>query len=153
MDSYADSIGKIKIDPERKNNPTLRVTPAELRELQRVNGACNWLARNLRLDISFQVSKSQQSQNEATVGTLIEANFMIHHCRARKHEMKIRAVPLQDLEKLVVVVASDASPGCMPRQGSQGGMVIMLADKAVLSGEADVTILYHASHRIKRGTM
>jgi hypothetical protein len=107
------------------------------------------LARNLRLDISFQVSKSQQSQNEATVGTLIEANLMIHHCRARKHEMKIRAVPFQDLEKLLVVVASDASPGCMPRQASQGGMVIMLADKVVLGGEADVTILYHASHGVK----
>ena len=75
---------------------------------------------------------------------------MVHYERARKFTWHIRAVPLGDLGRLTVISASDASPGCMPRQGSQGEMMVLLSDVDVEKGDAVVCPLIFASHRIKR---
>ena len=74
--------------------------------------------------LSFEVSWLQQILSEATNSTVKHANTLVH--RAQQYSYEI-VMPGIDLPRAVVITISDASPGKMPRQGSQGGMFLMMS--------------------------
>ena len=89
----------------------------------------HWLAKSSRLDVSFEVSWLQQS-------------------RAQQYSYE-RVIPGIDLSRAVVIEISDASPGKMPRQGSQGG-ILMMSSPEVIEQSAPAACLFWLSHRLKQ---
>ena len=59
-------------------------------------------------------------------------------------------IPSVNLDKACLVAFSDASFGNMPRHGSQGGFVLLVADRAVASQPAPAAVVEWRSHRLKR---
>ena len=59
-------------------------------------------------------------------------------------------IPSMDLKNACVVAYSDASFGSMPRQGSQGGCILLVADKRVAETTSKAADIEWKSHRLKR---
>jgi len=70
----------------------------------------------------------QQSLTQATYATVKQANTLVKRSQKCTYSFLIPGINLQ---KPVVVAVSDASPGKMPRQGSQGGMFLLITTEEV----------------------
>ena len=132
--NYADmSIERIPTQTKRAHSDPC--TAQEKGLLRSIAGAGCWLGRQTRPDLCFEVSSLQQSIPEANYGHVLDANTLRRRAREVKYEMKIPALPLDCLE---ILVATDASPGTMPRSGSQAGYLLMMVDPAIRAGAGNV---------------
>jgi hypothetical protein len=138
-------IKPIAIAPHR--DPEDICTPEEKSSMLSFTGQADWLARNLRMDVSFAASYLKQLMPELKVQHLHLANLI--HKRITSYDYCMH-YPMVNLDKLVVVVAADASPSCMPRQGSQGGFAVCLAENQIVSAESPIHAVAWGSHRLKR---
>ena len=120
---YADKVPRVPVSKEQLANEDTPVSEETRADLRRTAGATCWLSKCSRPDLSFEVSLLQQTLTEATYATVKQAN-LLH--RAQQHPFKIR-IPGIDLSDPIVVTISDASPGKIPRSGSQGGMFILIS--------------------------
>ena len=83
------------------------------------------------------MSLLQQSPTEATYQTVKQANTLVKRASQFQYVWNIPGI---ELRNAVVVAVSHASPGKMPRQGSQGGMFLLVSTPDI----------YWLSHRLKR---
>ena len=143
--SNGESQGVVEYDTRRDEEAQLG--PASVKQMRGLGGAGGWPARMSRPDISFEVSRCQPALPTATVRDAKDANIMGRRARTISYEIRIRAV---DLDKAIVFVSSDASPGTMPRNGSQAGFFGFLADPTVETNVGAVAPLCWSSHRLKR---
>ena len=146
LNFYTKEIAEIPIARHRPDDEPL--SEADLDLLDKVNGQLGWAARQGRYDLSFDVSRAQQSRSTATVATLREINQAVR--RGRKDQSLIFRHPGCKLADVIVVAAADAGHGCMPRGGSQAGVTVVLAHPSILDGHAPVALLEASSQRIKR---
>ena len=123
------------------------VTREERKLLRSVGGAGCWLARQSRPDLFYEVSRLQQNLPTATVQQLHEANLLRKRACEVQYEIKIGAIDLEDLH---VVMTSDASPGTMPRGGSQAGYFVLLSDSRIRRKVHTVCPAAWSSHKLKR---
>ena len=106
-----------------------------------VCGQLSWLARQCRGDLLFGVSRVQQL---AGVGDPDELYVLVERAKEVK---TMRFKPLGcPPGQWMVVAASDASFGGMPRGHSQGGAVCLVAHPGLLEGKAAaVPITFHSA--------
>ena len=148
--SQPDYAGRVPGVPISKaellleDQPVSETTRADFR---RTAGAACWLAKSSRPDLSFEVSWLQQSLSEATYSTVKHANTLIRRAQQYSYEIVIPGI---DLSRAVVIAISDASPGKMPRQGSQGGMFLMMSTPEITERSVPAACLFWLSHRLKR---
>lgn len=116
-------------------------------DLRRTAGATCWLAKSTRPDLSFEVGYLQQSLTQATYATVKQANTLVKRSQQCTYSFLIPGINLQ---KPVVVAVSDAFPGKMPRQGSQGGMFLLITTEEVTTKRVPVACMYWLFHRLKR---
>ena len=145
--NYPDKIPKVPISQKQLDEESKPVDEQTREDLRRTAGAACWLAKSTRPDLSFEVSLLQQSLAEATYTTVKQANVLAR--RAVQYQYSI-LIPGIDLTKPVVVAVSDASPGKMPRQGSQGGMFLLVSTPDIVSKRVPAACLFWLSHRLKR---
>lgn len=145
--SYAEKIPRVPVTRAQLAQEDLKVTEETRADLRRTAGAACWLSKCTRPDLSFEVSLLQQSLVEATYGTVKQANLLVH--RAQQHPFKI-LIPAVDLSDPMVVTISDASPGKMPRSGSQGGMFVLISTPRILEACVPAACVFWLSHRLKR---
>ena len=98
-------------------------------------------------DLSFEVSHLQQSLTQATYATAKQANTQVK--RSQQYSCSL-LIPGINLQKPMLVAVSDASPGKMPRQGSQGGMFLLITTEEVTTKRVAVACMYWLSHGLKR---
>ena len=98
-------------------------------------------------DLSFEVSHLQQSLTQATYATAKQANTQVK--RSQQYSCSL-LIPGINLQKPMLVAVSDASPGKMPRQGSQGGMFLLITTEEVTTKRVPVACMYWLSHGLKR---
>ena len=115
--------------------------------LRKTAGSGCWLSKSTRPDLSFEVSYIQQDIEQATYETVKFANNMVRRAQDIKYEILISGI---DLSSPTVLVVSDASPGKMPRSGSQGGCFQFLTSKSIVDSMTNVALLCWSSHRLKR---
>lgn len=144
---YPDKIPKVPITREQLNKEGEPVTEETRADLRRTAGSACWLAKSTRPDLSFEVSLLQQSLTEATYETVKQANTMVR--RAMQHRYTI-LIPAIDLDKAVIVAVSDASPGKMPRSGSQGGLFLLISTPDICERRVPAACMFWLSHRLKR---
>lgn len=145
--NYPDKIPGVPINKSELQQDETPVTEQTREDLRRTAGAACWLAKSSRPDLSFEVSWLQQSLTQATYGTVKHANTLVRRASQYTYEIHIPAI---DLDRPVIVAVSDASPGKMPRQGSQGGMFLLISTPDILNARVPAACMYWLSHRLKR---
>ena len=145
--NYSNKVPYVPVSSEQLKCPDEPVDEVTRAALRKTAGAGCWLAKTSRPDLSFEVSLIQQSLNAATMETVKIANQMVRRARQISYELKIPGI---DLSSPSILEISDASPGKMPRSGSQGGFCIFVTTPAVCEAQSPVGIVSWLSHRLKR---
>lgn len=145
--SYPEKIPFVPITKTQLAQDDQAVTEQTREDLRRTAGAACWLAKSTRPDLSFEVSWLQQSLVGATYNTVKHANTLVRRAQQYSYEIKI---PPIDLKRAVILSISDASPGKMPRQGSQGGLFLLITTPDIAERRAPAACMYWLSHRLKR---
>ena len=120
---YIRGIEPIGITRERRSQLESKVTEEERQKLRAVIGSLQYAAVHTRPDLSSRLSFLQSAINQATVGTLIEANQAVYE--AKKHHdvsIVIQNIKSADLRFLAF---SDASFASKRNPESHTGSLIM----------------------------
>ena len=151
MDEYSQ---KVEFPPKRQRPAGHRdqlenkLTPKEKKWIGHICGQLNWLARQCRGDLLFGVSRVQQLAGVDDPVALEELTILVERA---KNPQRIKFTKLGcHVDEMVILAASDASFGGMPRGRSQGGGVVLAANPKVLDGPATSIPLFFQSGLIKR---
>lgn len=147
MDEYATGLQKMKINNNDRDKNDTTNTANEKVEMSSLIGQLNWMARQGRYDLLFGVSHVQQLAAREGRVALEWLNKVIY--RAMQPAVQV-VKRLKDWRNFIVVSASDAAYGAQPGGFSQGGLVIGLADRQILEGEANITVVEALSTKIQR---
>ncbi|CAE7756515.1 RE2 [Symbiodinium sp. CCMP2456] len=145
MDGYAP---KLKDAPERDSKDRAPLTDAEKKWVASVGGQLNWMARQGRADLAYGISRVQQMAGARDPDTIKMLNQLVKKAR-EPYELVYQRLP-GTVEDMVFLAVSDASHGSMPKGRSQGGMMILVANKEILEGESLVNCLLYHSAVLKR---
>lgn len=122
-------IDPISMTRERRAQQDSKVTEEERQKLRAVIGSLQYAAVHTRPDLSSRLSFLQSAINQATVGTLIEANQAVYE--AKKHHdvsIIIQSIKTQDLRFLAF---SDASFASKRNPESHTGSLMMKTHKDI----------------------
>lgn len=150
MDEYCE---KLQFPPKRTKRSDLERDGTELTMTERkwvghVCGQLSWLARQCRGDLLFGVSRAQQLAGVGDPAALEELYVLVERATDVK---TMRFMPLGcSPSQWLVVAASDASFGGMPRGRSQGGTVCLIAHPGLLEGRSGAVPISFQSALLKR---
>eukprot|EP00435_Cladocopium_sp_Y103_P040013 s2586_g10.t2 len=146
---YIKDIHPISLTRERRAQLESPVTEAERQSLRAVIGSLQYAAVNTRPDICSRLSWLQSEINRAKVGTLIEANRILHEAKSHADvKIVVKAIPNQDVR---FVAFSDASFASAKNPSSHQGMMIMARNAAIgQNHKSDVSPLVWHSKKIQR---
>ena len=141
---YVKDIAAITVSKERRMSLESPVTEQERQALRAVIGSLQYAAVNSRPDICSRLGALQSAINRASVGTLLEANKVLHE--AKKYSdvtIKIQPIPLEHLR---FIAFSDASFASAKVPDSHQGMVIMSCHENISTNRTSVVnpILWHS---------
>ena len=114
-----------------------------------MSGSADWLANQTRPDLCVNTSLLQSAHASATVADTREANKLVRLCRQHAHvPIRISPIPLEDM---TFVGFGDCGWGVRRDGSSQGGSLIVAADKRIMDDfEATTTVIDWKSYRCKR---
>ena len=148
--SYVEAIPEIPVNSSRRKNSSEPTTPWEKSQLRALLGALSWHAQQVGPHVSADVGLLLSEVNHSTVNTILRANTLLSHTKARKdHVMRIHHFPKgTPLGMFAWVDASSQNRVC---GGSTEGLFAGIAPLSLLQGEVcPVTpVLWH-SHKIDR---
>ncbi|CAL1158242.1 unnamed protein product, partial [Cladocopium goreaui] len=147
MEEYAKDIQKVKLPTGNAKTASTAISPEEKLQMSSILGQLNWMARQGRYDLSYGVSHVQQLAAREGRIALEWLNKVVY--RAKQPAIQV-VKRLKDWRNYIIVSASDAAYGAQPGGYSQGGLVICIADKGILDGEANLAVVEAASMKIQR---
>ena len=124
------------------------LTVTERKWVGHVCGQLSWLARQCRGDLLFGVSRVQQLAGVGDPAALDKLYILVERAKEVK-TMRFKPLGCEPGQWLVVA-ASDASFGGMPRGRSQGGAVCLIANPELLEGKAMAVPVTFQSALLKR---
>lgn len=125
LNGYIEEIEPISIDPSR--NPSQAMSPSELSSFRGLVGGMLWAATQVRPDMGFSVSELAGFTAHPLVEHLVKANQVLKKMKALSYKLVFKKLNFP----LRMVVYTDASFGNRPDGGSQGGVVVGLAEDCV----------------------
>ena len=129
--SYLDGVPEIPINSSRRKNPSEVTTPWEKSQLRALLGALSWYAQQVGPHVSADVGLLLSEVNSSTVKTLMQANTLLVHTKARKgHQMIIHNFPKGTSMGLFAWV--DASSQNRVCGGSTEGLFVGMAPLTLL---------------------
>ena len=146
---YVKDIMPITVSKERRNQMDQPITEAERQSLRALIGSLFYAAINTRPDLGSRLSWLQSSINKAVVGTLLEANKVLHEAKLfADTSIKVQAIPLKDVR---FVAFSDASFASSKTPDSHQGMIIMAAHSDIGENKSSpISPLVWHSKKIQR---
>ncbi|CAL1153094.1 unnamed protein product [Cladocopium goreaui] len=147
MEEYAKDIQKVKLPTGNAKTASTAMSPEEKLQMSSILGQLNWMARQGRYDLSYGVSHVQQLAAREGRVALEWLNKVVY--RAKQPAIQV-VKRLKDWRNYIIVSASDAAYGAQPGGYSQGGLVICIAEKGILDGEANLAVVEAASMKIQR---
>ena len=141
QEAYAKDLKPIvkEVNPD----PTREVTKAERLALRQTTGQLMWLANQSRPDVAFDACYLSNSIAKAKVAEITRANKAIRKVQMENNNLLFNQV--ENIESSTLKVFADASFKSLPGGASQGGFIILLADK-----QGNVCPLQWKSKKIKR---
>ena len=127
---FFDDVAPIPVDKRRRMKPDDPLTDKEVTQLRSLIGKLAWPARETMPQIAFDVSEAQQKMADRCVRRLTEVNALLRKAKKVEKEQGVIRIPRIDLDRRCMVAFSDASFDNMPRHGSQGGYMILVAERA-----------------------
>ena len=141
QEAYAKDLKPIV--KEDNPDPTREVTKAERLALRQTTGQLMWLANQSRPDVAFDACYLSNSIAKAKVAEITRANKAIRKVQMENNNLLFNQV--ENIESSTLKVFADASFKSLPGGASQGGFIILLADK-----QGNVCPLQWKSKKIKR---
>ena len=127
---FVDQLELISLSQRRSRADTDKLTPGEFTQLRGVSGSANRLGNQTRSDLCVSTSLLQGAHASATVAHTREANKLIRLRRQHAHvPIRVSPIPLDDL---TFVGFGDCGWGVRRDGSSQGGSLIIAADKRIL---------------------
>ena len=147
---YMASISEIALSSGRRKGTECETTEREKTQLRALLGALSWHAQQVAPHISAEVSLLLSEVSRSTVCTIIKANTLLHHTKARKdHKMLIHR--FEPHERLALYGWVDAASQNRSDGGSTQGIFIGLGPEGILHGEiGQVTPIAWPSTKIVR---
>ena len=124
QNDYIESVESIKLSTNRKLEKDDSLTSTELRDLRALLGKLNWIARQTRPDLSFDICSVSVNIKKATVKDILYANKIVQ--KLHNDNINIIMSSIGDISKCKIVSFQDASFANLPDKGSQGGYIIFL---------------------------
>ena len=143
---YLDGITEIPVNSTRRSDKTAKTSEREKTQLRALLGGLSWYSQQVAPHVSAEVSLLLSQVNTSTVDTIIKANLLLHHTKARKdHILRIHSFPPQ--EKLAMYAWVDAANQNRCDGGSTQGAFIALGPESMLQGEmGDISpVAWHSS--------
>ena len=140
--------------PLLPREPRRIIWSSEKKSISSVVGQLAWAARQCRYDLSYGCSTIQQMAGEGMPQTMGMVNRVVKKAHEVK-EMKVSNLGC-DLSEVIFLSISDANYAGQPTGGSQGGILVAMANPAIQEGEAPLIFLEgHSSklHRVVRCSM
>ena len=146
---YVKDIMPISIGRDRRTQMESPVTEPERQSLRALIGSLSYAAINTRPDLGSRLSWLQSSINKAVVGTLLEANKVLHEAKLfADTSIKVQAIPLKEIR---FVAFSDASFASAKTPDSHQGMIIMAAHSKIGENQSSpISPLVWHSKKIQR---
>ena len=138
------------VNSSRRKRLSESTTPWEKSQLRALLGALSWNAQQVAPHVSADVGLLLSEVNSSTVGTLLKANTLLSHAKARKdHQMIVHHFPPETpLGMFAWVDASSQNRVC---GGSTEGLFLGLGPLSLLRGEVcPITPVIWHSHKIER---
>ena len=137
--SYIDRIEETSItNRKHKSKPFNEFEQSQFRA---ICGQLNWVASQLRPDLSFEVCRLSTSLNKATIDDLLHANKTVRKCKQRSVCLKF-----PQLQKPFHLVAfCDASYANLKERSSQDGVIVYLKGK-----DGKIAPISWSSQKIRR---
>ena len=145
---YVAGISEIPVSASRRKNQEESTSEQEKTQLRALLGALSWHAQQVAPHIAAGVSLLLSDVACSTVQTIIKANTLLHHTKARKeHKMLIHR--FHDREKLALYGWVDAASQNRPDGGSTQGICAGLG--GIMDGEVgSITPIAWHSMKIDR---
>ena len=146
---YVKDIMPITISRDRRSQTEMPVTETERQSLRGLIGSLSYAAINTRPDLGSRLSWLQSSINKAVVGTLMEANKVLHEAKQfADTSIKVQPIPLHEIR---FVAFSDASFASAKTPDSHQGMIIMAAHSKIGENKSSpISPLVWHSKKIQR---
>ncbi len=141
---YINDIAAITVPRDRRLTLESPVTEKERQSLRAVIGSLQYAAVNSGPDICSRLGALQSAINRASVGTLLEANKVLHEAkRFSGVTIKIQPIPLEHLR---FIAFSDASFASAKSLDSHQGMMIMSCHKDISNNRTSVVnpLIWHS---------
>ena len=148
---YADYLKKVApvTVPRAKENKPLQ--PRDVGKLRGLIGALQWPAGQGLPALSASLSIQAAGINQADTNLVAELNKTLRFAKAQHSYRITMGKVFGDLNDVCLVVFSDAAFAVRPDGSSQGGLLVVMTSKKVLSGETvPYSVLSWRSHKLQR---
>ena len=144
-----DQLERISLNQRRSGAEIAKFTPSELTQLRDVSGSAHWSGNQTRPDLCESTSLLQSAHASATVADTGEATKLSRLCAQRAHvPIRVSPIPFDDITFLGF---GDCVWKVRRGGSSQGGSLILAADKRILVGcEATTTVVDWRSYECRR---
>jgi hypothetical protein len=152
MIGYAKQLSTVEMSRTRRAEEDSPLTPKEHRALRGLGGQVAWLGRQGNPRLSFRASRLAKRFATPTVRDFKEANAVIRLAKKLGSEEVLTFSDAVDIKDCVVMGVQDAAFDNIEDSGSQGGKMLFLATKRILTdpGLTPVVMMEWASGRIRR---
>lgn len=149
QEAYMGKVSPITSNKARALSETLN--EREITQVRGLLGSVQWPAVQTSLHLQCSTSMLSSQVNKATVQTLHECNRLLKICKTNR-DVGLTYNHIGEPQQLQMFTFFDAGFGSRPNGNSQGGYVIMLVNKALLtsSEEGQYYILDWRSFRTPR---
>ena len=148
--NYLVNLSEIGVSASRRKDRSGTTTERERTQLRALLGGLSWHAQQVSPHLSADVSLLLSEVSDSTVDTIIRANILLAHAKARTdHKLVIHAFDPDTPLGLVAWV--DAASQSRKGGGSTQGIVIGMAPTSLLEGEVcGVSLMSWHSSKIDR---
>ncbi|CAE7632776.1 RE1 [Symbiodinium sp. CCMP2592] len=147
---YLENLSEIGVSASRRKDRSGKTTERERTQLRALLGGLSWHAQQVSPHLSADVSLLLSEVSDSTVDTIIRANILLSHAKARsEHKLLIHAFDPETPLGLVAWV--DAASQSRKSGGSTQGIVIGMAPLSLLDGDVcGVSLMSWHSSKIDR---
>ncbi|OLQ00874.1 Copia protein [Symbiodinium microadriaticum] len=148
--SYLEGISEIGVNATRRKDKQAGTSERERTQLRALLGGLSWHAQQVAPHLSADVSLLLSEVSHSTVDTIIRANILLQHAKARaQHKMIIHG--FTPGAELGLVAWVDAAAQSRVDGGSTQGIVIGMVPRNLLHGEmCEVSLMSWHSSKIDR---
>ena len=132
QERYAHGINEVPLSSARRQEVDLPLTDEERKQYRAVLGALSWRGTQSAPWLCASVSYLQGAFKDANVGDLCQLNKLV---RLQKRFAEDSVVFHADIQRPMLVTFCDASWASRKDLSSQGGMLTVMCEASVLTGE------------------